>query len=110
MTTPLPHEVSRPVLLLVHGAWLGAWSGRRCSPRLQRAAAPVAPRRGSTDLKPDSAGRDNARGCPCLGSAHLPASQRQDDGARRWGSDCRCDRFWCPPPVGVSLVCLSHLG
>jgi pimeloyl-ACP methyl ester carboxylesterase len=34
MTTSLPRESSRPVLLLVHGAWLGAWSGAKVQPEL----------------------------------------------------------------------------
>jgi pimeloyl-ACP methyl ester carboxylesterase len=34
MTTPLPEQTSRPVLLLVHGAWLGAWSWEKVQPEL----------------------------------------------------------------------------
>lgn len=34
MTTPSTQETSRPVLLLVHGAWLGAWSWEKVQPEL----------------------------------------------------------------------------
>lgn len=34
MTTPLRDEASRPALLLVHGAWLGAWSWEKVQPEL----------------------------------------------------------------------------
>jgi pimeloyl-ACP methyl ester carboxylesterase len=34
MATPSRGETSRPVLLLVHGAWLGAWSWEKVQPEL----------------------------------------------------------------------------